>query len=92
MRSYLTPRGNDPRPRSLQEPTWDALRQGQDEYINLSDEASAEDFRREDFDPEPMARADAYARHHGLPLFDEVADVDNALRLVAEVQEAEAHR
>lgn len=59
----------------------------QDTYLNLADEASADDFDRADFDEEAMAAADAFARRHRLPLFDEVADIDKALVLVNEEED-----
>lgn len=57
---------------------------GRSAYLDLSDEASAPDFRRSMFDEEAMAAADAYAAANGLPRFDAVADVDIALDLITE--------
>jgi hypothetical protein len=57
---------------------------GREVYLNLADEASADDFDRAFFD-EPMVKlADEYAAEHGLPKFDAVADLDVALDLVGE--------
>lgn len=47
-------------------------------WLNLSDEASAEDFTRADFDEAAMQMADEFAARFDLPKFDEVADVDKA--------------
>lgn len=55
---------------------------GRETYLNMADEASAADFRREDFDPEAMAIADQYAREQGLPRFEFTDGIDNALALI----------
>jgi hypothetical protein len=55
-------------------------------YLNLADEASAEDFDLEDFDPDAIRRATRFARSLHIPMAWDVADVDNAERIVVEAE------
>ena len=57
---------------------------GRECYLNLADEASADDFDRAGFDEVWMKAADDFAARLGLPRFDVVADIDKALVLVEE--------
>lgn len=61
-------------------------------YLNMADEASADGFRRADFDAEAMAIADEYAREQGLPRFDVLGDLDVALEYVAAAERREESR
>lgn len=62
---------------------------GREMYLNLADEASAEDFDRADFDEVAMKAADEYAAQNRLPRFDAVADIDIALDLVERAERNE---
>lgn len=50
-------------------------------WFNLTDEASAEDFLRSDFDADDLDLADRFAARHNLPEFDDLRDIERAQRL-----------
>lgn len=53
-------------------------------WLDMCDEASADDFKREDFDRLACRAADEFSGMYGLPRFDQIADIDNAYLVLAE--------